>query len=82
MARHLPARHNVQLPPSFAPRVELSGTGIRIGATELPDQWIADNSIVVEPGGGPQPNLIHLTLVVGDVTIDDTATDVRSTTPL
>lgn len=80
--RHLPARHTTQLPPSFTPKVEISGAGLRIGATELPDQWIADNSIVIEPGGGPQPNLIHLTLVVGAVDIDDTATDVRSTMPL
>lgn len=82
MPRHLPARHTVKLPPSFCPRVEISAAGLRIGATELADQWIADNSIVIEPGGGTTPNQIHLTLVVGDIDIADNADDVRSTSPL
>lgn len=80
--RQLPARHTVKLPPSFAPHVAISASGIRIGATEISDQWIADNTIIVEPGGGRQPNQIHLTLLVGDIDIDDNATDVRSTSPL
>jgi hypothetical protein len=82
MPRHLPARHTVQLPPSFCPHAEISANGIRIGATEIPTQWISDYSIVVEPGGGKTPNRIHLTLIVGDVDIDDNADDVRTTSPL
>lgn len=81
MPRHLEARHDVTLPPSFCPRVDITPGGIRIGATELPDQWIADHSIVIEPGGGPQPNQVHLTLLVGDIDIDDNTT-VRTTSPL
>lgn len=82
MARHLPARSHANLPPSFCPRAEINASGIRIGATEIPDQWIDDNSILVEPGTGPAPNKIHLTLIVGAIDIDDQATDVRTTTPL
>jgi hypothetical protein len=82
MPRHLPAKHTVALPPSFAPRATISAHGIRLATTELPSQWIRDASIVVEPGGGSQPNQIHLTLHVGDIDIDDTATDVRTTAPL